>query len=62
MNDDLSNEQSWRPATRLVRGGLRRSGFDETCEALFMSSGYVYATARAAEEAFKGERGIRRGL
>jgi len=53
---DLSDEASWRPATRLVRGGTVRSGFDETCEALFMTSGYVYASAEEAEEAFKGER------
>jgi O-succinylhomoserine sulfhydrylase len=56
MARDLSDETTWRPATRLVRGGLRRSGFDETCEALFMTSGYVYASAEEAEEAFKGER------
>jgi O-succinylhomoserine sulfhydrylase len=56
MARDLSDETTWRPATRLVRGGLRRSGFDETCEALFMTSGYVYASAEEAEGAFKGER------
>jgi O-succinylhomoserine sulfhydrylase len=56
MTSDMSDETTWRPATRLVRGGMRRSGFDETCEALFMTSGYVYASAEEAEEAFKGER------
>lgn len=56
MAKNISDETTWRPATRLVRGGLRRSGFDETCEALFMTSGYVYASAEEAEEAFKGER------
>lgn len=50
------DNRKWRPATRLVRGGTRRSEFDETCEALFMTSGYVYASAEEAEEAFKGER------
>ncbi len=46
---------AWRLATRAVRGGTRRSAFDETSEALFMTSGYVYDTAEAAERAFKGE-------
>ncbi len=52
----LPDETTWRAATRLVRGGTRRSGFDETCEALYMTSGYVYGSAEEAEEAFKGER------
>ena len=56
MSTELPDETNWRPATRLVRGGTRRSGFDETCEALFMTSGYVYSSAEEAEEAFKGER------
>ncbi len=40
------------PATILVRGGAVRSPFDETCEALFMTSGFVYENAAAAEAAF----------
>jgi len=50
---DARNE--WRQATRLVRGGTARSRFDETSEALFMTSGYVYGSAEEAERAFKGE-------
>ena len=42
-------------ATIGVRGGLLRSQFDETAEALFLSSGYVYSSAAAAEQAFTGE-------
>ncbi|WP_445680399.1 O-succinylhomoserine sulfhydrylase [Radicibacter daui] len=41
------------PRTLMVHGGTQRSGFDETSEALFMTSGYVYGTAEEAEEAFK---------
>ncbi len=41
-------------ATTLVRGGLTRSPFAETSEALFMTSGYVYDSAAEAERAFKG--------
>lgn len=42
-------------ATIGVRGGLLRSQFDETAEALLLSSGYVYSSAAAAEQAFTGE-------
>jgi len=42
-------------ATILVRGGAMRSGFDETCEALYLTSGFVYGSAAEAEEAFKSD-------
>src|SRR5207248_1237308 len=32
-----------------------RSPYDETCEALFMTSGFIYDTAAAAEQAFAQE-------
>ncbi|MFN0141973.1 MAG: O-succinylhomoserine sulfhydrylase [Mycobacterium sp.] len=38
-----------------VRGGLLRSGFDETAEGLYLTSGYVYDSAAEAEKAFTGE-------
>ena len=47
---DLADHVS--PATILVRGGATRSPHDETCEALFMTSGFVYDDAAAAEAAF----------
>ena len=43
------------PDTLAVRGGLMRSGFDETAEALYLTSGFVYASAEEAEAAFKDE-------
>src|SRR5271168_2333836 len=43
------------PATILVRGGAMRSEFDETCEALYLTSGFVYGSAAEAEEAFKAD-------
>jgi O-succinylhomoserine sulfhydrylase len=46
---------NWRPATQAVRGGLERSPFEETSEALYLTSGYVYGSAAEAERAFKGE-------
>jgi O-succinylhomoserine sulfhydrylase len=48
-------ETTWREATRLVRGGLVRSQFGETSEAVFLNSGFVYASAEEAEARFKGE-------
>jgi len=43
------------PATIGVRGGLLRSNFDETAEAMFLTSGYVYESAAVAEGSFTGE-------
>ena len=42
-------------ATIGVRGGLLRSGFEETAEAMYLTSGYVYQSAAEAEKAFTGE-------
>jgi O-succinylhomoserine sulfhydrylase len=47
--------KSLRSATRLVHGGTLRSSFGETSEALFLTQGFVYDTAEAAEARFKGE-------
>ncbi|MEM1307302.1 MAG: O-succinylhomoserine sulfhydrylase [Pseudomonadota bacterium] len=48
---------AWRPETHLVHAGTLRSGFAETSEALFLTQGYVYPDAEAAEERFKSEAG-----
>ncbi|MCB1449086.1 MAG: O-succinylhomoserine sulfhydrylase [Nitratireductor sp.] len=50
-----TSPQFWRPATRMVHGGTVRSGFGETSEALFLTQGFVYDSAEAAEARFKGE-------
>ena len=42
-------------AFRPWRNRHRKRGFDETSEALYLTSGYVYETAEEAEAAFKGE-------
>lgn len=52
---EQSESSEWREATQLVRGGLVRSGFDETSEALYLTSGFVYSSAEEAEAAFAGE-------
>ncbi|HVC51469.1 MAG TPA: O-succinylhomoserine sulfhydrylase [Stellaceae bacterium] len=43
------------PATILVRGGATRSPYEETCEALYMTSGFVYGSAAEAEAAFAND-------
>lgn len=47
---------AWRLQTRLVRGGTWRSDFDETSEAIFMTSGYAYDCAEDAAARFAGEQ------
>lgn len=56
MSNDRSKQNDWKPATNLIRGGLDRSAFMETSEALYMTSGYVYESAEEAEQAFTGEK------
>ncbi len=48
-------ERDWKPATRLVHGGTLRSEHGETSEAIYLTQGYVYESAEAAEARFKGE-------
>ena len=48
--------QDWQPQTALVRSGLERSPHQHTCEALYLTSGFVYDTAEEAEAAFEGDR------
>lgn len=44
-----------QPDTIAVRGGLARSGFGETSEALYLNSGFTYDSAEQAESAFMEE-------
>jgi O-succinylhomoserine sulfhydrylase len=44
--------EPWRPRTRMVHGGSRRSGFGETSEALFLTSGFRYLRAEDAADRF----------
>ncbi len=55
MSETGGDRPDWRTATRLVRGGLERTEFDETSEALFLTQGYVYDSAEQAEASFQGE-------
>ncbi len=51
----VSRERRFRPATELVHGGTMRSQFAETSEAMFLTQGFVYPNAEAAEARFKGD-------
>ena len=42
------------PATELIHGGTMRSGFGETSEAMFLTSGFVYDSAEQAAATFAG--------
>ena len=50
----MTNSTDYRTATRLVHGGIQRSQFGETAEALYLTSGYVYDNAEQAEATFTG--------
>ena len=52
---DADAERHWRPDTQAVRGGLERTPFGETSEALHLTSGFVYGSADEAWGAFSGE-------
>ena len=45
----------WKDETRLVHGGTLRSSFGETSEAIYLTQGFIYDSAEAAESRFKGE-------
>ncbi|HME26796.1 MAG TPA: O-succinylhomoserine sulfhydrylase [Acetobacteraceae bacterium] len=49
-----TDPRNYRTATRLVHGGVQRSPFGETAEALYLTSGYVYDDAEQAEGTFAG--------
>lgn len=50
-----SDTRRWHPETALVHGGTTRSSFGETSEAMFLTQGFVYDSAEAAEARFKGD-------
>src|SRR6201996_1163247 len=49
--------RNWKKRTLAVRGGQMRTPFQETSEALFLTSGYAYEAAEEAEARIKGEIG-----
>lgn len=55
MSKSAPTLTQYRPETRLVHSGTLRSEFGETAEALYLTQGFVYATAEECEARFKGE-------
>ena len=43
---------NWKPRTRLVHEGVRRSQYGEVSEAIFLTQGFVYDSAEQAEARF----------
>ena len=52
---ESNSSARYRPETRLVHSGTLRSQFGETSEAIFLTQGFVYASAEECEARFKGE-------
>ncbi len=52
---DLPPDKPYKPQTGMIHGGVLRSQFDETAEAIYMTSGFVYESAEEAEDAFKND-------
>jgi len=52
----MTQSSMWQPQTQAVRGGLERSAFGETAEALYLTSGFRYDRAEDAEARFLGEQ------
>ena len=48
----VAAEQGYRPRTQAVRGGYKRTQFNETSEPIFLTSGFVYGSAEEAAAAF----------
>ncbi len=45
-------DKKWNTRTKLVHGGTRRSQYNEVSEAIFLTQGFVYDNAEAAEARF----------
>ena len=53
--DSLGPDWELHPQTHSVRTGLARSGFGETSEALYLTSGFTYSSAEEAFDSFAEE-------
>lgn len=52
MQDGQDGRNDWRPRTRMVHAGTRRSQYAELSEAIFLTQSFVYPSAEAAEQRF----------
>jgi O-succinylhomoserine sulfhydrylase len=53
--DMAEDPNTWDVETRLVRGGMSRTGYGEISEALFLNQSFAYESAGAADRRFSGE-------
>jgi len=49
----MGTEKNWKKRTRAVHSGTRRSQYGEVSEAIFLTQGFVYPSAEAAEARFE---------
>jgi O-succinylhomoserine sulfhydrylase len=54
-NEPAHHNPNWRPRTVMTQSAILRSQFMETCEGLYLTSGYVYGSAEEAEAAFAND-------
>jgi O-succinylhomoserine sulfhydrylase len=52
FREDWAMTKDWKTRTQLVHEGSRRSQYGEMAEAIFLTQGFVYPTAEAAEARF----------
>ena len=51
----IEKQNDLLPSTKLIHSGMRRSQYGEMSEAIFLTQGFVYPDAEAAEERFKAD-------
>ncbi|MEP1768549.1 MAG: O-succinylhomoserine sulfhydrylase [Sulfitobacter sp.] len=51
MTDDTKSN-SWKPSTKAIHAGTRRSQYGEVSESIFLTQGFVYDSAEHAEQRF----------
>ncbi len=52
MTEPTKTHASWNDRTKLVHSGARRSQYGEVAEAIYLTQGFVYPSAEAAEQRF----------
>ena len=55
MNDFEEKPADWDVATKLIRGGVSRTPYGETGEAMFLTQSFVYDSAESADARFSGD-------
>ena len=49
MSNSQENPNDWDVATKLIRGGVARTPYGETAEAMFLTQSFVYESAGQAD-------------